>query len=151
MYIDNLVDVAKKELSWEVDYSREAECTKKFKKLLEPHEDYYVPEVIGKFVVSTFLFSLNFVSKLYRILFIVLSDELCTNRVFTSELIEGIPVDKCVDMDFESKCRISLLIQILVLHEMFVFRFMQTDPNWSNFFYNPNTRKVHLIKSENSI
>lgn len=50
MYIDSLVDVAKKELSWEVDYSREAECTKKFKKLLEPHENYYVPDVIGKFV-----------------------------------------------------------------------------------------------------
>lgn len=48
MYIDNLVEVAKKELSWEVDYIREAECTKKFKKLLEPYRQYYVPKVIGE-------------------------------------------------------------------------------------------------------
>ncbi len=25
---------------------------------------------------------------------------------------------------------------------MFKFRYMQTDPNWSNFFYNPNTKQV---------
>lgn len=48
MYIDNLVEVAKKELAWEVDYIREAECTKKFKKLLEPYHQYYVPKVIGE-------------------------------------------------------------------------------------------------------
>ncbi len=47
MYIDNLVEVAKRELSWEVDYTREAECTRTFKKLLEPYPDYYVPDVIG--------------------------------------------------------------------------------------------------------
>lgn len=48
MFIDNLVDVAKKELAWEVDYVREAECTRKFKELLAPYPEYYVPEVIGK-------------------------------------------------------------------------------------------------------
>ena len=47
MFIDNLVDVAKRELAWEVDYEREAECTKKFKQLLAPFPQYYVPEVIG--------------------------------------------------------------------------------------------------------
>lgn len=66
MYIDNLVEVAKKELSWEVDYSREAECTKKFKKLLEPFEDYYVPDVIGEFVVSTCIFAIHIDYKLFK-------------------------------------------------------------------------------------
>lgn len=47
MFIDNVVEVAKKELAWEVDYLREAECTRKFKKLLEPYPEYFVPEVIG--------------------------------------------------------------------------------------------------------
>lgn len=49
MFLDNLIRVAKRELAWEVDYVREAECTRKFRKLLEPYEDYYVPEVIGRF------------------------------------------------------------------------------------------------------
>lgn len=47
MFIDNIVTVAKRELAWEVDYKREAQCTKKFKDLLKPYSDYYVPEVIG--------------------------------------------------------------------------------------------------------
>lgn len=48
MFIDNIVQVAKKELSWEVDYLREAECTKKFKQLLAPYPEYFVPDVVGE-------------------------------------------------------------------------------------------------------
>lgn len=40
--------MAKRELAWEVDYKREAECTKKFRALLSPYPDYIVPEVLGK-------------------------------------------------------------------------------------------------------
>lgn len=28
------------------------------------------------------------------------------------------------------------------MHELFEFRLMQTDPNWSNFLYNQSTGKV---------
>lgn len=65
MFIDNIVKVANKELSNEVDYIREAECTRKFRKLLEPYNDYYVPKVIGEFHIQ--LFKINYLSqcKLY--------------------------------------------------------------------------------------
>ncbi|KAI4787093.1 hypothetical protein KUCAC02_036688, partial [Chaenocephalus aceratus] len=33
----------------------------------------------------------------------------------------------------------------LCLREVFEFRFMQTDPNWANFFYNADTNKVVLL------
>lgn len=33
-------------------------------------------------------------------------------------------------------------ILVLCLRELFEFRFMQTDPNWSNFFYDPQQHKV---------
>jgi aarF domain-containing kinase len=46
-FIDNLVTIAKRELAWEVDYVREAECTKKFQQLLKPYPEYYIPQVIG--------------------------------------------------------------------------------------------------------
>lgn len=118
LFIDNLVEVAKRELRWEVNYKREAECTKKFKKLLEPYPEYYVPTVV---------------------------DSLCTNQIFTAELIEGVSVDKCVDMDVETKNHISHLIMKLLLKELLEFQFMQTDPNWSNFFYNPDTRQLILL------
>lgn len=118
MFIDNLVEVAKRELAWEVDYLREAECTKKYKQLISPYNDYYVPTVI---------------------------DELSTSQVFTTELVDGIPVDKCAEMDIETRERICKLIMRLCLMELFVFRYMQTDPNWSNFFYNPETKQLILL------
>ncbi|KAK0092666.1 hypothetical protein PV326_000888 [Microctonus aethiopoides] len=118
MFIDNLVEVAKRELAWEVDYIREAECSKKFRELVAPYPEYYVPFVV---------------------------DELCSKQVFTTELIDGVPIDKCVDMDQETREHICKLIMHLCLKELFVFRYMQTDPNWANFFYNPETRQLILL------
>jgi predicted unusual protein kinase regulating ubiquinone biosynthesis (AarF/ABC1/UbiB family) len=34
----------------------------------------------------------------------------------------------------------------LCLRELFEFKFMQTDPNWSNFFYNKELKKVRFRK-----
>ncbi|XP_057321495.1 atypical kinase COQ8B, mitochondrial [Microplitis mediator] len=118
MFIDNVVEVAKRELSGEVDYVREAECCKKFKNLLAPYPEYYVPTII---------------------------DELSSNQVLTTELIDGVPVDKCAEMDEETREHICKLIMHLCLKELFVFYYMQTDPNWANFFYNPDTRQMILL------
>ncbi|CAH4038562.1 unnamed protein product [Pieris brassicae] len=118
MFIDNIVEVAKKELAWEVDYMREAECTRKFKRLLAPFPEYYVPDVI---------------------------DDLCAPEVMTTELIEGQPIDKLFNADLETRMDIAYKIMQLCLREMFVLRCMQTDPNWANFFYNTNTKQVILL------
>lgn len=118
MFIDNVVEVAKRELAWEVDYIREAECTRKYRELMVPYPEYYVPTVI---------------------------DDLSTKQVFTTEMIEGIPVDKCVDMNVKIREHISKLIMRLTLKELFEFRYMQTDPNWSNFFYNIDTKQLILL------
>ncbi|XP_018401944.1 PREDICTED: aarF domain-containing protein kinase 4 [Cyphomyrmex costatus] len=118
MFIDNVVEVAKRELAWEVDYIREAECTKKYRELIMPYPEYYVPIVI---------------------------DNLSTKQVFTTEMIEGIPVDKCIDMDIKIKEHISELVMRLTLKELFEFRYMQTDPNWSNFFFNLDSKQLILL------
>lgn len=49
MFLENLMTVAKRELAWEVNYVREAECTQKFRELLAPYPDFYVPTVVGEF------------------------------------------------------------------------------------------------------
>lgn len=72
-------------------------------------------------------------------------DDLSTKQVFTTEMIEGIPVDKCIDMNVKIREHISELIMRLTLKELFEFRFMQTDPNWSNFFYNVDTKQVLCV------
>ncbi|XP_046751518.1 atypical kinase COQ8B, mitochondrial [Diprion similis] len=118
MFIDNVVEVAKRELAWEVDYVREAECTRKYRDLISPYSDYYVPKVV---------------------------DQFSTKQIFTSELIDGIPVDKCAEMDSETREHICKMVMRLCLLELFEFRYMQTDPNWANFFYNPETKQLTLL------
>ncbi|XP_077522042.1 ubiquinone biosynthesis protein COQ8, mitochondrial [Amblyomma americanum] len=118
MYIDNVVAVARRELAWEVDYVREAQCAKKFKELVKPYSEYYVPDVI---------------------------DELSTGQVYTTELITGTPVDKLVDAPQELRNKISYNLLKLCLLELYDFNFMQTDPNWSNFFYNGDSDQLMLL------
>lgn len=136
MFIDNLVIVAKRELAWEVDYIREAECTRKFKNLLEPYPEYYVPSVIGK-IPQTYLSYFYYIN--YDFVF---ADDLSTKQIFTTDLIEGIPVDQCVNMDMETRKDIARKAMKLCVLELLEFKFMQTDPNWANFFYNKNTGQV---------
>lgn len=45
-------------------------------------------------------------------------------------------------MSLLPRLQICYRILQLCLREVFEFRFMQTDPNWSNFFYNSDTDKV---------
>lgn len=71
IFIDNVVKVAKRELVWEVDYVREANYTEKYGEMIEVHKEYRVPKVIR---------------------------ELSTKAVLTTELVPGVPLDKCFEM-----------------------------------------------------
>lgn len=61
LFIDNLVEVAKRELGWEVDYERERECTKKFRKLLTPYPQFYIPEVVGMNIYFSLFFYYGYI------------------------------------------------------------------------------------------
>jgi aarF domain-containing kinase len=75
-------------------------------------------------------------------------DELSAKKVFTSEMIYGVSVDKIKDIPGITqtvKNNVARRILKLCLKEVFEFRFMQTDPNWANFFYNPETDIISLL------
>ena len=59
MYMEEFITVAKRELSWEVDYIREAESTRRFNSLLKDMPGYKVPMVIGKIRYIYFILLLN--------------------------------------------------------------------------------------------
>lgn len=40
---------------------------------------------------------------------------------------------------------IARSVMKLCLNELFTFRCMQTDPNWSNFLYDADSRQIMLI------
>ena len=118
LYLDKTIAVARTELEWECDYLREAECIRKFGELLEGDPDYTVPKVI---------------------------DEASGKNVITMERMWGIPIGKR-SREFTPDVRDWIGTQILrlCLREIKDFKYMQTDPNWTNFLYNPKTKKVHL-------
>ncbi|KAM9356193.1 atypical kinase COQ8A, mitochondrial [Pholidichthys leucotaenia] len=118
LFLDHLIQVMSRELALECDYIREANCGRKFQELLKDHPFFTVPDVI---------------------------DELSNKLVLTTTLVPGFPLDKATDLPLELRNEICEQILILCLKELFEFRFMQTDPNWSNFFFDPETHKVALL------
>ncbi|XP_052863610.1 atypical kinase COQ8B, mitochondrial [Anopheles cruzii] len=118
VFIDNVVAVAKRELAWEVDYTREAEYTERFGHMIRHMPEYRVPVVIK---------------------------ELTSANVLTTELVPGVPMDRCFDLSQEHRDHIAYCVMKLCLNELFTFRCMQTDPNWSNFLYDEPTKRLMLI------
>ncbi|XP_047376111.1 atypical kinase COQ8A, mitochondrial [Sciurus carolinensis] len=118
LFPEHLIDVLRRELALECDYQREAACAKKFRELLKDHPFFYVPEIV---------------------------DELCSPHVLTTELVSGFPLDQAEGLSQEVRNEICYNILVLCLRELFEFHFMQTDPNWSNFFYDPEQHKVALL------
>ena len=62
-------------------------------------------------------------------------------------MVHGIPIDKLNVDEFgqETVDDVARRLLQLLLYEIFIFKFMQTDPNWSNFFFNPLTNQIALI------
>ncbi|EHY54519.1 hypothetical protein HRR83_004359 [Exophiala dermatitidis] len=120
LYLDKTIANARTELAWECDYEREAEAAKRFRQLLaDDQEAFAVPEII---------------------------DEASGKQVLTMERMEGIAVTKLIStLTQEQRDWIGTQILRLCLREITEFRYMQTDPNWTNFFYNPKTNKLELL------
>uniref|UniRef100_A0A8C4IIH0 Atypical kinase COQ8A, mitochondrial n=1 Tax=Dicentrarchus labrax TaxID=13489 RepID=A0A8C4IIH0_DICLA len=118
LFPEHLIEVMSRELALECDYIREAKCAKKFQELLKDHPYFYVPDVI---------------------------DELSSQHVLTTTLVPGFPLDQATDLSQELRNEICEQILMLCMREVFEFRYMQTDPNWSNFFFDPQAHKVALL------
>jgi aarF domain-containing kinase len=121
LYVENLIQSARHDLALEVDYLNEAAQSKKFRQLLGQTKGLIVPEVI---------------------------DEMTTKRVLVNELMSGVAVDKLDDiegMTMATKNDVAKRLLHLTLREVFEFQLMQTDPNWSNFLYDPERDQIILL------
>ncbi|XP_073029037.1 protein ABC transporter 1, mitochondrial isoform X1 [Primulina eburnea] len=118
LFLDNAMKVAKEELSRECDYELESRNQKRFRDLLQNTSGLYVPLVL---------------------------DDLSSRRILTTELVPGIPIDKVALLDQNTRNYVGRKLLELTLMELFIFRFMQTDPNWSNFLYNEVDKSINLI------
>lgn len=108
----------KEELADECDYSREASFLRKFGS----------PSVLGD-------------DPRFKIPWVW---EGSTDRVLVMQHLDGVSVGGRVidEMSQRDRNDIAALIIELCLKELFLFRAMQTDPNWTNFLWNRRTRQV---------
>jgi aarF domain-containing kinase len=119
LYLDKTIANARTELAWECDYLREASCARRFRTLLADETDIFtVPAII---------------------------DEASGKQVLTAELMHGVAVTKMKGLTQQDRDWVGTQLLRLALREITEFRFMQTDPNWTNFLYNKDTQKIELL------
>ncbi|KAI0865984.1 ABC1 family-domain-containing protein [Xylaria cubensis] len=121
LYLNKTIDNARTELGWECDYERELACGKRYKSLLADEEDVFaVPEIYA---------------------------HASGKHVLTMQFMEGVGVTRMKGSSLTQAQRDWIGTQILrlCLREIVEFRFMQTDPNWTNFLYNAATGKLELL------
>lgn len=120
LYAQDAARVAKDELREECNYLLEADNQEKFGKLLKDNPKVRVPKVIL---------------------------DLSSRRVLTSEFVPGFPVDQVVKKGVGQSERNDIATTILdiTLKELWQFRLMQSDPNFANFLYDPESKILSLI------
>jgi aarF domain-containing kinase len=120
LYIDDLIKNIGNELRMECDYIQEGEKQMLFKNLLKENKNYYVPEIVKEF---------------------------STKLILCSEFVNGVNVDELDGEIYSQEERdfVGSKILELCLRELFEFRYMQTDPNPANFFYDKLNRRINLI------
>ncbi|KAH7922496.1 ABC1-domain-containing protein [Leucogyrophana mollusca] len=121
LFLDRTIQVMKDELADECDYSREASFLRR----------YGSPEYLGQ-------------DSRFKVPWVW---EGSTDRVLVMEHVEGASVGEAVvaSLSQEERNDIAARIVELCLRELFQFRLMQTDPNWTNFLWNSKARQVSLV------
>ncbi|KAG8348356.1 putative ABC1 protein [Trypanosoma vivax] len=124
LFVGNILDELRRELSSECSYEQEAEKQMRYGALVEKDAD-----LRDVFVVP----------RVYR--------SLSTDRVLVTQMVSGVTVDKlaAVEEAQDIKNYVAKNMLQLTLTELFRWRFMQTDPNYSNFLFCPDTNKISLI------
>lgn len=119
LYLNKTIDNARTELGWECDYEREARCAERYRSLLANEDDVFS------------------VPKIYP--------EASGKQVLTMEFMDGVGVTRIKSFTQEQRDWIGTQILRLCLREITEFRFMQTDPNWTNFLYNAERDRLVLL------
>jgi len=109
---------AKRQLAEEADYEREATMLRRYRRLLAGDPGFVLPEPVP---------------------------ELTTPRVLAMTFVEGRPVEALADAEPEVRDRVTGRLVALVLRELLEWRLMQTDPNFANYRWQPETGRLVLL------
>lgn len=111
-----LLTKAKRQLHEEADYRQEAEYMRSYQEVIKGSDVFSMPSVIN---------------------------ELSTDKVLAMTYLQGEAIES-----LHNQKQIDFVIDELLKHtldELFVHKITQSDPNFANFLYNPDTNKILLL------
>jgi len=113
-----LLAEVKVQLREEADYEQEAKYLNAFVRALGEDERFCLPRVIPS---------------------------LTSERILGMTYVPGEPIEQVFEESQEERDRVMSLMLELLLVEMFELRLVQTDPNFANYRYDPETGQVVLL------
>ena len=118
--IRGLVAEAKRQLREEADYLAEARNMRRFAKLLADDDALLVPAV---------------------------HEDLSTRRVLAMDRSRALPIEELRSPDCKQDLRDAIGARLVDLmhRELFEFRFVQTDPNFANYLFEPDSGRLVLL------
>jgi predicted unusual protein kinase regulating ubiquinone biosynthesis (AarF/ABC1/UbiB family) len=118
--VDSMVEVAKTQLKQEADYLAEAAYLKRYRALLGDDPRYQIPDLV---------------------------DEFTTPRILAMERLFGVPLEDLAGVGYSQQQRdqVGARLYELLFRELFQFRLMQTDPNFSNYLLLADSDRIGLL------
>ncbi|WP_304616031.1 ABC1 kinase family protein [Paracoccus sp. (in: a-proteobacteria)] len=113
-----LLDEARAQLKAEADYEHEARQMLRYAEALAGRPEFLLPRPDPEFTRSD---------------------------VLAMDFIESRPIETLADEDQPVRDRAAHALARLVLEELFSFNLMQTDPNFANYRWQPDSRRVVLL------
>lgn len=112
------LEEARKQLHEETDYALEAAHLTQFRGLLDGDDRFVLPEVV---------------------------EEWSTPDILAMTFVDGRPIEDASEAPEAMRNEIARNLIDLLLTELFEFGLMQTDPNFANFRYVPETGRIVLL------
>ncbi|MGE5159966.1 MAG: ABC1 kinase family protein, partial [Betaproteobacteria bacterium] len=118
--VRGIADEAKRQLQQEADYLAEGRFLERYAKLVEGDPELLVPRVHWDYT---------------------------TPRVMAMDFVEGVPLEAMArdGVPQEQRDRLGAALEHLMFRELFEFRVMQTDPNFANYLFQPDTGRLVLL------
>jgi len=118
--LDGVLPELKEELRREADYAREARSQEQYRAFVGEDPGVLVPRVHA---------------------------DLSSRRVLASDRVRALPIEDLRSPEHPQRLRDAIGEKLLrlVFRELFEFRFVQTDPNFGNYLYEPKHERVALL------
>jgi len=112
------LEEARKQLHEETDYLREARYLTEFRGLLVGDDRFALPQV---------------------------HEDWTTPDILSMTFVPGMPIEEVAGLPQETRNAVAGTLIDLLLRELFDFGVMQTDPNFANYRYDPETGRIVLL------